>query len=184
MMVTKFLKIVFFFSCLVVIAYLALPGYAFPDPPPGSLQSEEPADLETPLRRGYFTNMTRAEVLSWYGNQVNHSSFFGIKLPTLLLNYPPEDAQTLIRDQTGSTFLQQFVHPFRESWYVNGSETPATHLKPKYFVEGKSWQLKIIIRYVPSNIFVREAIFIVAATLIVVLYKNYEDVFKKRNDRS
>ena len=39
------------------------------------------------------------------------------------LNYPPEDAQTLIRDQTQATFLEEIVHPMRESLFIAGNET-------------------------------------------------------------
>ncbi len=127
--------------------------------------------------------MDRSQVLAWYEKQINHSNFLGIRMPTLLLNFPPEEAQTLIRDQTGSTYLQQFVHPFRESWYVNGSETPAGSLKPHFFVEGKYWNEKIIIRYIPTNIWIREGIFIATAIVMVIIYKAFSNSFKKENGK-
>lgn len=37
--------------------------------------------------------------------------FFGIKLPKLLLKYPPEYAQTIIRDRTDIGWLQEYVIP-------------------------------------------------------------------------
>jgi hypothetical protein len=180
-MFKKALKILFAVFCIVCVFYLALPNYSFPEPPPGSIQSQEPADLESPLRRGYFTNLTRAEVLAWYEKQFNHSSFYDLKLPTLLLNYPPENAQTLIRDQTGSTFLQEFVHPFRESEYINGFQPPSDKNRPIFFVEGKSWQLKIIVRQVPSSIWLREVIFLMSAAMIVIIYNAFEKSLKKEN---
>ena len=165
-----------------MIGYLALPNYSFPIPPPDSIQSEEPADLESPLRRGYFTNFERAEILSWYKTQFDHSSFLNLGLPTVLLNYPPENAQTLIRDQTGSTFLQEFAHPFRESFYINGFETPENYIKPIFFVGGQTWQQKIIIRFIPTSIWVRELVFIASAVMIAVVYNSFEKLLKK-NDK-
>ncbi len=181
-MFKKFLKIFFAVFCITGILYLALPGNDFPDPPPDSLQSQEPADLETSLRRGYFTNLTREEVLSWYERQFDHTSFLGIRLPTILLNYPPENAQTLIRDQTGSTFLQEFVHPFRESLYINGLKPPSENNKPTFFVEGKLWQQKIIIRYVPSSIWIREGLFIAAMAMAVVIYNAFAKSLRRKNE--
>lgn len=178
-MFKKALTIFFIAFCLIGVAYLALPGYSFPEPPPDSIQSQEPADLESPLRRGYFTNYTRAEVLEWYRSQFDRSTFLGIKLPTLLLNYPPEYAQTLIRDQTGSTFLQEYVHPFRESEYINGFETPKDYDKPLFFVEGQAWNLKIIVKQVPSNLVVREVLFLASMAAIVVVFKGYLSIFRK-----
>jgi hypothetical protein len=164
-MFKKILIIFFAIVCVIFVGYLVLPNPTFPVPPPGSLKSQEPADLESPLRQGYFTNFTRDQAISWYENQFNHSSFLGLKLPTLLFNYPPEEAQTLIRDQTSSTFLQELVHPLRESLYINGFKPPSFNDEPVFFVGGKHWALKIIIKSVPSPLWARLVIF--AGTVIL-----------------
>ncbi len=179
----KLLVILFTIYCLVGVLYLALPEFSFPKPPPDSLKSQEPADLESPLRQGYFTNLSRAEVLVWYKNQFNHVEVFGysLKLPTPLLNYPPEEAQTLIRDQTSSTFLQEYVHPFRESIYINGFEPKTANNEPAFLVEGKSYQQKIIVRLVPSNVFIREFLFVLSAFGIFILYNAFKIVLKKND---
>lgn len=178
----KLLVILFTIYCLVGVLYLALPEFSFPKPPPDSLRSQEPADLESPLRQGYFTNLSRAEVLVWYKDQFNHVKVFGysLKLPTPLLNYPPEEAQTLIRDQTSSTFLQEYVHPFRESMYINGFEPKTTNNEPAFLVEGKSYKQKIIVRLVPSNVFIREFLFVLSAFGIFILYNAFRIVFKEK----
>lgn len=180
-MFKKILTAVFIIFCLSGVFYLALPNYSFPTPPPGVLKSQEPADMETPLRQGYFTNYSRAEVLSWYRGQFEYTYIFGhkIKLPTLLLNYPPEDAETLIRDQTSSTFLQEFVHPFRESLYINGFKPSAVENKPLFNVNGKSWEQKITVRFVPGNVIIRELIFVATALMIIVVFKAFEKLIKK-----
>lgn len=182
-MFKKLLTAIFALFCISGILYLALPDYNFPVPPPDAIISQEPADLETPLRRGYFTDFSRAEVLSWYGKQFDHTHIFGIelKLPTLLFNYPPENAQTLIRDQTASTFLQEYVHPFRESVYINGDKPAIYADKPAFIVNGETRQRKIIIRSVGSNFLVREALFVASMLALIVLYNGYRKLFRKEN---
>jgi hypothetical protein len=174
-MANKVIRILFFVFCTAFLFYLVLPNFDFPKPPPDSLQSQEPGDTETPLRRAYFTNYTRAEVLSWYKDEFQNPSSMGIKLPTYLLNYPPEEAQSIIRDQTRSTFLQEVVHPFRESIYVNGFEP--TNAKDAIFIGGKTWRQKIIIRFVPSSIWIRIGVYIVTITLISILYNTWRKAF-------
>lgn len=182
-MFKKIIVSVFIIFCVFFFGYLILPNPTFPIPPPDSLQSQEPADLESPLRQGYFTNYTRAEVISWYMNQLDHSSFLGIKIPTLLQNYPPEEAQTLIRDQTGSTFLQEIVHPFRESIYVNGFKPPSKNDESVFFVGGKHWNQKIIIKYIPSSQWVRVISFSAVIGLIYILYKAWsKSLTNKKNE--
>jgi hypothetical protein len=69
------------------------------------------------------------------------------------LNYPPEDAQTLIRDQTKATYLEEIVHPMRESLFVAGNE-----LGPgmgAFAADGKEFKQKVIVKYVASNVFIR-----------------------------
>lgn len=181
MMFKKFLTIIFAFFCLTIAIYLVLPNYTFPTPLPDSLKSQEPADLETPLRQGYFTNYSRDEVISWYRQQFSYKIVFGhkVKLPTLLLNYPPEDAETIIRDQTSSTFLQELVHPLRESIYINGFKPSSVNNKPQFYVDGKTWDQKIIIRFIPGNVMIRELIFIATAFMTVILFKAFLRTFNK-----
>lgn len=144
---------------VVFLGYLLLPNPGFPLPPPDSIQSKEPADTETSLRRAYFTNYSRQEVMDWYKSQFKWGED---------LNYPPETSQTIIRDQTRSTFLEEIVHPLRESIYVNGFE-PA-ELKDAIFIEDRPWRQKIIIRYVPSPVFIRVAVFAGTAASALVLF--------------
>ena len=158
------------------LGYLLLPNYNFPIPPPNSLQSNEPADTETPFRRAYFTDYTREQVLSWYENQFKRSTFLNIPLPTYRLNYPPEDSATIIRDQTRSTFLEEIVHPFRESIYVNGFEP--TSRKDTIIIQGRQFKEKIIIKYVPSSIWIRIGIFAGTILFIIIIYREWKKAVK------
>lgn len=167
-----------FLVCAVVFGYLLLPNPDFPAPLPDSLQSRELADTETPLRRAYFTNLSREEVMGWYKSQYSVSLFGRIPLPTYRLNYPPEESQRIIRDQTRSTFLEEIVHPFRESLYINGFEPDPGDEKNSINIEGKHWRQKIIVRHVPSG--VRERLGAFALTIIVMtfLFREYKKILK------
>ncbi len=164
-------KILFIITSLVLIVYILLPNPDFPSFLPGSLQSVEPADVETTLRRAYYTDLTRQEVMNHYTEQFNKSSVLNLPLPTYRLNYPPEDSQSLIRDQTKSTFLEEIVHPFRESLYINGFEP--TQANQVIIVDGKQWRQKVIVRYVSSNPAVRVVVFLVTIVLIAVLVNKW-----------
>lgn len=156
---------------ILLLVYLALPSPSFPAPPLDSIQSHEPADSESDLRRAYFTNYTRAEVMDWYKIQFK-KDMMGVTLPIYTLNYGPEEATTIIRDQTRSTFLEEIVHPFREGVYINGFEPKDT--KDNIFIEGRSWRQKITVRYVPSNLFVRLAVWVgvvVSINLLLIGWK-------------
>lgn len=151
----KILYLLLFLFSILFFVYLILPAPKFPDPPPSSVQSMEEADTETPLRRAYFTNYTREQIIAHYKDQFRYRPF------TLELNYPPEDAQKLIRDQTRSYYLEELVHPFRESVYINGFI--AQKEQDDIWYKGVHYEEKITIKYVPSNLVVR----LVTATFTV-----------------
>ena len=167
---------------LAFIFYLSLPSPTFPEPPPDALQSNEPGDTETPLRRAYFTNYSREEVLAYYQNQLRRSKFLNIPMPTYRLNYPPEEAQTLIRDQTRSTFLEEIVHPFRESVFVNGFEPKDP--KDKIVIAGKQWRQKITVRLVPSHALSRLIVFGLTIGLLVIIIREWASALKDLFNRT
>ena len=151
-MMDKIAKILGILISALFFVYLAIPGPSFPEPPPGAVQSEEKADQETPLRRAYFTNLARQEVVDYYREAFGKSPL-GFSFGSIRLNYPPEDAQTLIRDQTRGTFLEEIAHPFRESIYINGFEPKDP--KDDVWYKGVDYRQKIIIKHHPSSFLVR-----------------------------
>ncbi|MCX6705580.1 MAG: hypothetical protein NTV24_00540 [Candidatus Woesebacteria bacterium] len=157
--------IVLIFSLLFI--YTLIPNPKFPNPPEGALQSKEPGDSEDlSVRRAYFTNLTREEVMKHYQNE-----FKGYRL-----NYPPEEAATIIRDQTRSTFLEEIVHPFRESFYVNGFEPKDA--KDAIEIAGLSWRQKVTVKYVPSNLIFRSFVMILTGLATFLL----AGVWMKKHD--
>lgn len=168
-MAKKAISAIYVVCSLVLLFYVALPNFKFPDPPKESVQSLEPADTESPLRKAYFTNLTRSEVLDWYESQFRKSSFANIPMPTYLLNYPPEESQTIIRDQTRSTFLQEIVHPFRETVFINGYEPREDDNENRIVIEGTHWRQKIIVRYIPTNLILRLLLTLLTLAAVSVL---------------
>jgi len=177
-----FIKIVYIVLFSILLIYVALPEPQFPLPPSDSIQSNEPADTESSLRRAYFTNYTREEVMNHYKEQFSKSSAFGIPFPTYSFNYPPEESQTIIRDQTRSTFLEEIVHPFRESIYVNGFE-PKTE-KDAIFIEGRSWRQKIIIKYSGSKTIIRVSIILLTSIFALLIVKELLKFLKELKFKS
>lgn len=174
----KLINFLYLALSILVIFYVSLPNFEFPAPIPNSLQSTEPADMESPLRRAYFTDYTRQEVLDWYGAQFNRSSFMNLKLPTYLMNYPPEESGSIIRDQTRSTFLQEYVHPFRETMYINGYEPAPSDDENRIVINGVHYRQKIIVKFVPTNTLLRLVITILSLVAIPVLVAGYKPEFE------
>jgi len=168
-------KIGYILLSILFLVYLSIPTLPFPNQIPDSLQSNEPADMETPLRRGYYTDSDRKEILDFYQKQFEIGIFKNIPL-TYRLNYPPEDAQTLIRDQTKSSYLEEVVHPLRESVFVNGFVPKQD--KDKIIVNGKKWYQKIILRQVPSNTVLRLLVGVLAIILLPVLANSWVGVLE------
>jgi len=159
------LLLISFFSLLFI--YTLLPNPKFPNPPSDALQSKEPGDSENlSIRRAYFTNFTREEVMKHYQNE-----FKGFRL-----NYPPEEAATIIRDQTRSTFLEEIVHPFRESFFVNGFEPK--NAKDAIEIAGLPWRQKITVKYFPSNLILRSFVIVLTGLVSLLLF----NVWLKKHD--
>lgn len=167
-----FLAFVFLAFNFLLLIYIFPKSPEFPQPPSDFVQSLEPADVESPLRRGYYTNLSRDEVISHYVRKFNKG--FNIYIPRL--NYPPEDAALIIRDQTKSTFLEEIVHPLRESIYINGFE-PKTEEYAQYY-KGIRYNQKIIVRYVPSSLWVRIFVILGSALSAYLLFLEYKNAKK------
>ncbi len=157
-MLKKVITILFIIISIIFLIYLSWPAPTFPKTLWDFESSTEPADKESPMRRGYYTNHTRQQLMSHYFEQFS----WGIKL-----NYPPEDAQTIIRDQTKSTFLEEVVHPMRESLFVAGNETQSG--KDPFTINDKKFNQKVIVKYVGSNVIFRLLVGIFTLVLIWIL---------------
>lgn len=125
---------------------------------PDSVKSTEPGDTTQVTNvAAYFSNMRRKEVTSFYYQEFSYLTIFGIPIPPIKLNRPPEEAYTYIRDQQASTYLEEYIYPPRDSIYVNGFE-PFNELGKPYklgatdiFIDGVFYDTKTTIRYYGSS---------------------------------
>lgn len=172
----KIYRITYALLSFLFLMYLILPEPEFPEKLLNSLRSEEPADVESFYRQGYYVNGVRSEVIKHYKNEFNKITFMGInvELFSVGLNYPPEEAQTIIRDQTRSTYLEEVVHPFRESLYISGFEPKKD--SDRIIVDGLNYQQKVIVKMVSTPLYVRFAVGVLTVILgyfILSLWINF-----------
>jgi len=147
---------------LLGLVYLTLPSPVYPDLTQAG-RSNEPGDTyQHPDQKGYYTNLTRAEVLAQLQAKFT-VKFLGLTLPSYRLNYRPEEAFTLVRDQLDSYYLEEIVYPFRESLFVNGWEP--THSPrfvgmkiPNISLNGIPYLSKVTLKPTNSNVFFRVVI--------------------------
>lgn len=111
------LGIIYFLGAI----YLSLPTPATPELS-NAFRSDEPGDTwQNPDQKGFYTNSNRAEVIGEM--QAKYAiNFLGVKLPTYRLNYRPEEAFQMVRDQVSSYYLEEIVYPLKSSLFVNGWE--------------------------------------------------------------
>ncbi len=147
------------------LVYLTLPSPIYPELSPAE-RSDEPGDTwQHPDQKGFYTNLLRADVISQMQSQFS-IKFLGFTLPSYRLNYPPEEAFAMVRDQLKSYYLEEIVYPFRESLFVNGWEP--THA-PNYITNlpegvpdisfrGVPFMSKVTLKPTYSNVYARVAI--------------------------
>lgn len=173
-MIRLAVKVLFILFSIFLVVYAFYPSPDFPSPPADAVQSQEVGDSEDLVhRRAYFTNYTREEVMVHYQNQFE-------PLPSFRLNYPPEEAQTIIRDQTRSTFLEEVVHPLRESVFINGFEP--SDPKDDVWYKGIDYRQKLIVRVYPSTLAERLAIALLTINsvyLVALLFRKTLKSIKK-----
>ncbi len=108
---------------LVGLVYVLLPGATRVEdfaPIPESTKSGLEGDTwQNKNIAGYFSQWERAAITTYY-RQLYNKSLFG--LPSIRVNHPPEDAKVFVRREQESTFLEEYIHPLRDSLYVNGYE--------------------------------------------------------------
>lgn len=163
----KLWKISFTVLAIVFLFYLTIPVSKFPVPLWDFQSSIEPADNETSLRRGYYTNITREQLMSHYVKEFK----WGFRL-----NYPPEEAKALIRDQTQSSFLEEIVHPMKESLFINGYQPKSD--KEVLEIKGIRYDSKVIIKHVTSALPARLLIGVLTITVSWLLINEWKKALK------
>lgn len=188
---SKFSKILYIVLFIVGTFYLTLPAPKdFPDLP-GSVKSTEPGDtVQIDNVSAYFTDMPREEVVKFYYDYFSKSPFLNIPLPTYKLNHPPERIREVLRETQQSTYVEEIVHPLRESVFISGFEwdndpftAPQRRVKNILIVNGETYQFKVTLFYQESQVWQRLFVFysiLILSYLVFVAYKGIFERWKKK----
>lgn len=163
----KILIIPAFFVYVLGLVYLSLPAPKVPQLPDAAL-SDEPGDTwQNPGQTAYFTNWERKQVLPYLQEDFS-LEFVGFTIPSYRLNYRPEEADKYIRKHIDSYYLEEIVHPLRESLFVHGWNP---HKSPRFdhlsdddirerliIFKDEVYRSKIILNPYYSNLLVRALI--------------------------
>ena len=90
------------------------------------------------------------------------------------LDLPPEGAYSLIRDQTRSSYLEQIVHPWRESLYIN--VFVPTKPTEQINIQNVHYLNKVTIHYLPSHPIPRLTVLLLTGIVLMWLAKEYSHV--------
>lgn len=166
---------------LLGLVYLFMPHPHLPVVPGGAL-SDEPGDTwQNPQQKAYYTDLRRGDLMDelerQYSSNLGIFSFFSFRL-----NYPPEEAQILVRDQLKSYYLEEVVHPFRESLFINGWEpdkapvlkTESDRLSNVMTFQGKNYLNKITLKPNQSSLKHRLIVWTLIFPLIFLVLKNFK----------
>lgn len=187
-MIKKILLSAFFlFFVLPVSVYLLLPPPPALPSLPDSIQSIEPGD--TIQLKGatalYTDNTNRQEILNFYQDAYSYSSLKNLPLFSYRLNHPPEKAREVFVETKQSYYLEEVIHPFRESLFINGFEwdqdpftPPEKRIKNRPEVEGKPWANKISLMRLDNPALVRLTLFWAAFYLLLLTLKAYFETTK------
>lgn len=181
---TKTTKIIIIFLVVAGTFYLILPSPKnFPDLP-GAVKSIEPGDtVQVAGVSAYYTDMPRKQAVDFYFQYFSKSPFLGIPLITYKLNHPPERIREVLRDTQQSTFVEELVHPLRESVFVSGFEwnnDPFTYSKARIknilIVNSKTYQFKVTLYYQESKTWQRLMIFYLTVGISYLLLREIKKV--------
>lgn len=177
-----------FFSLLFILGtfYLVLPApREFPDLP-NSIKSIEPGDTTQKVNvSAYYTDLSRSEVLNFYSQYFSRSPFLNLPLFSYRLNHPPERIREVLRDTQQSTYVEEVIHPLRESVFISGFEwdndpftPPERRIKNILMVEGKTYRFKVTLYYQESRLWQRLLVYYLFLISFYLLIRSYEVIFR------
>lgn len=175
----KVLTIFLAFFNLLAVAYLSLP---LPNIPKlsNSVLSTLPGDTTQLVNvSGYFTNLSRTEVITFYKANLNGPL-------RIQLNHPPEKSKEVITDTIQSYYLEEFVFPFKGSVYINGYDwqndvftKPEKRIANKLIYNGVEYQSKITVKTYPTTLTQRLFGFFGSELLLLAIFWCYRSFLAK-----
>lgn len=157
------MKTLLLLLCIFAALYLIWPTSGFPDFPSDSSVSAEPADTESIYRAAFYTNLSRSQIIDYYKSRWRR--------PFIRLNHPPEFSYEFIRDQTRSSWLEELVHPWKDSIYINGFY-PTTP-QEQFNYNGSHYIGKITLHHFPSSPATRVTVLVLTALCVYLLAREY-----------
>jgi len=155
--IIPFLALIFYLAGLF---YLTRPAPALPSLA-DSARSDEPGDtVQHPDQSAYYTNRnSRPGILGELQQK------FGLPIFAQLsyrLNYRPEEAFAMVRDQLRAYYIEEVVHPLRESLFINVWEPTKSPLiesvdqgAQRMYLHNVYYPVKVTLRPVYSEVWTR-----------------------------
>jgi hypothetical protein len=182
------IKAAFVFLSLLLLIYLLIPGANsikdFPALPDSLKSSLEGDTIQVPNVSAYFSNNYRDFVIPYYYESYQEQT--AVPFAPLRLNYPPEFAFTAIKDQTQSTYLEEFVYPLKDSLFINGLEPVEKDGTPRYVgggrfeMEGRFIDTKVTLRYYPSTVSIRLLVWLGINVSVIALFMMSKKIFSRQ----
>ena len=171
----------------ILLIYLLLPQPEYPPPLPDSLKSTEEGDtVQVPGVSAYYTDYKRAEVVKFYQQSFAKSSFLGLPFLQIKLNHPIEHSREVIRNPFLASYVEEIVHPFRESLIIAGWEpvnAPAQFYNENdrlpIIVGERQYFGKATLRYFTSTPYIRVAVFLLTTMVGVAVYFNFRKILSE-----
>lgn len=175
----KVLIIFLVFFNILAVAYLSVPLPHIPELT-NSVRSNLPGDTTQLVNvSGYFTNLSRTEVITFYKANLNGPL-------RIQLNHPPEKAKEVITDTIQSYYLEEFVFPFKGSVFINGYDwqndvftKPEKRIANKLIFNGVEYQSKITVKSYPTTLPQRLIGFFGSELLLLTIFWCYQSFLKK-----
>lgn len=170
----------------LIYVILPIPQSISDFPPlPNSAKSDLPGDTwQNTNIVGYYSDFRRDDITKFYKSFLSRSILFGIPLPVASLNHPPEEAYRYIRDQQGSSFLEEYTLPLKGTIFVNGYEPRAVHenqgknttdwVQNTVEYNENRYNSKATLRYYPASFVGSVSIYLGIWLGTLILYKVYE----------
>lgn len=172
-------KIAFIIFGVVLLGYMLAPGVTNIDnfiALPSSLKSSLSGDtVQVSNVSAYYSNNYRSFVTQFYYDSLKSQSW--LPFGPIKINHPPEFAYQYIKDQTQSTFLEEYTYPLRDSLFVNGLEPFEEDGRSRYWgatqfsQDGQNFNNKVTLRYYPSSLWARMVVWVGIMVSIYFLWK-------------
>lgn len=178
---------------LLGLIYILLPGpRSVNDFPPllNSIKSDEIGDTsQVPNLAAYFSQFQRDSITKYYYQAFSNKFLFGKLIPPIVLNYPPQYAYTLVRDQLYVTFLEEYLYPLKGSVFVAGYEPKIqddllhrkhTFLGDHIHVYNQFFVSKTTLRYYPASLPLRLIVYFAIWAVILSQFYLIKKIIKEK----